>query len=438
MKFYDRESELATLNKVLVQSRSESRMTVVMGRRRIGKTELIRRCDDKTILYFFVARKAESLLCEDFAKEAEEKLNIPIGKPTRFSDLFVFLLKTSENKPFTLIIDEFQDFQRVNSSIFSEIQRDWDIYRQRGKLNLILSGSVFTMMKKIFEDYQEPLFGHANQTITVSPFATKTLKQILHDHNSNSTNEDLLALYSITGGVAWYVSLLMDNGRTTRKDILQYITERNSPFINEGRNILIEEFGPDYSMHFSILTCIASGLYTRGEMENILQNKNIGSYITRLEKYYGLIKSYQPIFAKTNSKNIQYKLNDSFLTFWFRFIYKYQAYIENGSLELLAQIIDRDYSTFSGFALERYFENKFRESGQYTRIGKFWDRKGQNEIDLIAVNEIENTAEIYEIKKDERKFDKSLLKKKVEYFKNNCDQIKKMKISTGVLTIDDM
>lgn len=438
MKFYDRESELAAINNMLVQSRNESRMTVVMGRRRIGKTELIRRCNDQTILYFFVARKAEALLCEDFAREAEEKLNIPIGKPTRFSELFVLLIKISDKRPFTLIIDEFQDFQRVNISIFSEIQRDWDLYRQKGKINLILSGSVFTLMKKIFEDYNEPLFGRANQRIIVSPFATETLKHILYEHNSKYNNEDLLTLYAITGGVAWYVSLLMDNGKTNQKDILQFITEKNSPFLNEGRNILIEEFGPDYSMHFSILTCIASGLYTRGEIENILNNNNIGSYLTRLEKYYGLIKSYQPIFAKTNSKNTKYKLNDNFLTFWFRFIYKYQAYIENGSLELLSQIIARDFSTFSGFALERYFENKLRESGRYTRIGKFWDRKGQNEIDLIAVNELDNTAEIYEIKKDKHKFEKSVLDKKIEYFKNNCDIIRKMKISAGVLSLEDM
>ncbi len=438
MHFYNRESELSTLNNMLEQSRTESRMTVVMGRRRIGKTELIRKCKDNIILYFFVARKTESLLCDDFSREIEEKLNIPVGRPTRFSELFVYLLKTSEKQPFTLIIDEFQDFQRVNNSIFSEIQRDWDLYKHIGKMNLILSGSVFTMMKKIFEDYNEPLFGRANQKITISPFTTKTLKTILQDYNSHYTNEDLLALYSVTGGVAWYVALLMDGKKTTKKDILEYLTEPNSPFINEGRNILIEEFGPDYSMHFSILTCIASGTYNRGEIENMLQEHNIGSYITRLEKYYGLIKSHQPIFAKPNSKNVRYKLNDQFLTLWFRFIYKYQTYIENGSFSQLARIIERDYDSFSGFALERYFENKLRESGQYTRIGKFWDRKGENEIDLIAVNEIDNTADIYEIKKESKRYDKNNLNNKVDYLLKNCEQIRKMRLTVNLLSMEDM
>lgn len=438
MRFYDRENELASLNRTLEHSKAESRMTVVMGRRRIGKTELIRKCNDDTILYFFVARKTEALLCEDFIQEAEEKLNVPMGRFTRFSEIFVFLLKLSSERPFTLIIDEFQDFQRVNSAIFSEIQRDWDLYHHQGKLNLILSGSVFTMMKRIFEDYSEPLYGRANNILTVSPFTINTLKIILNDHNSEYNNEDLLALYAVSGGVAWYVSMLMDRGYTTKESIIGYLTEKDSPLLTEGRNILIEEFGPDYSTYFSILTCISSGLHNRGEMENILQYNNIGSYLTRLEKYYGLIKQHQPIFAKTNSRNIKYKLNDEFLTIWFRFIYRYQSYIESGSLNQLSRIISRDYATYSGFALERYFETKLRESGQYTRIGKFWDRKGENEIDLIAVNEIDNTAEIYEIKRNEKKFDKSLLDRKINYLIKQCPQIKNMTIRSGALSTEDM
>ena len=252
MKFYDREKELDSLQFALKQSRKESRMTVVTGRRRIGKTELIRRCGDEIVLYFFVSRKTEALLCNDFVKEAETKLNRAIGVPIHFSDLFKTLLVISREIPFTLIIDEFQDFQRVNPSIFSEIQRDWDLYRSAGHLNLIISGSVFTMMKKIFEDAKEPLFGRASQQLFIKPFSTSTLKDILRDHNPNYCNADLLSLFTITGGVAWYVALMMDNLCVTEEQMLEALTSENSLFINEGRNILIEEFGTDYTVHFSI------------------------------------------------------------------------------------------------------------------------------------------------------------------------------------------
>lgn len=438
MKFYNRNSELATLSRILTQSKEESRMTVIMGRRRIGKTELARKCGDTTLLYFFVARKAEALLCQDFVREAEEKLGIPLGWPSSFAELFRFLLQYSAEHPFTLIIDEFQDFQKINPSVFSEIQREWDIHKATARMNLIISGSVFTLMKRIFEDAGEPLFGRANQKIQLRPFTTKVLKEILSDYNPHYTSEDLLALFATTGGIAWYVALMMDNGKTTRQEMLGYLTEENSPFIGEGKNILIEEFGTDYAMHFSILTCIASGQKTRGEIEAQLKSENIGSYLVRLEKYYGLIEKHLPIFAKETAKKVRYRLSDNFLTLWFRFFYKYQAYIENSALGQLARIIERDYDAFSGFALERYFEQKLRESGSYTHIGKYWNRKGEHEIDLIAVNEIDRTVEVYEIKKDARRYSEALLQAKVEVLLKECKELAGMQVTLGVLSLEDM
>lgn len=438
MKFYNREKELKLLDEIKESSRREAKMTVITGRRRIGKTELSMRCGDTTILYFFVARKTETLLCKDFAQEIEDKLGIPVGWPDSFASLFRFVMKLSQNIPFTLIIDEFQEFTRINPSVFSEIQREWDLNKNTSKLNLIISGSVFTLMKKIFEDYNEPLFGRANQQILVKPFSTEVIKTILKDFNQNYQNEDLLALFAISGGVPWYVSLLMDKRKWDKASMLGYLTEDNSPFINEGKNILIEEFGTDYAMYFSILTCIAGGLKSRGELENELKESNIGSYLTRLENYYGLIEKHLPVFAKENSKKTRYALSDCFLTLWFRFFFKYQAIVANDALNQLDIIIRRDYDSFSGFMLERYFERKFRESGRYTRIGRYWDRKGENEIDLIAVNEIEGFAEIYEIKKQGKRYDENVLASKVEHLLENCKELKRMRITTGVLSLEDM
>ena len=438
MKFYNRNNELDLLGRVLAQSKEESRMTVIMGRRRIGKTELARKCGDTTLLYFFVARKTEALLCQDFVREAEEKLGIPLGWPSSFSELFRFLLQYSAQHPFTLIIDEFQDFQKINPSVFSEIQREWDLYKATARMNLIISGSVFTLMKRIFEDAGEPLFGRANQKMLLKPFSTEVLKDILADYNPDYTKEDLLSLYAITGGIAWYVALMMDNGKCTRESMLGYMTEENSPFIGEGKNILVEEFGTDYAMHFSILTCIASGLKTRGEIEAQLKTENIGSYLVRLEKYYGLIEKYLPIFSKETAKKVRYRLSDNFLTLWFRFFYKYQAYIENNALGQLARIIARDYDVYSGVALERYFEQKLRESGRYTHIGKYWDRKGEHEIDLIAVNEIDGIAEVYEIKKDAKRYNQAHLQAKVDVLLKECKELSRMQVSLGALSMEDM
>ena len=157
MRFYDRESEQQLLSDVLRYSKKEARMTVLMGRRRIGKTELSLRCGDDTVLYFFVGKKAEALLCQDFVQEITSKLGVPVlGQANSFSEVFRFVLHLSETRAFTLIIDEFQNFQKVNPTVFSNMQRDWDLNKSKSHLNLIISGSVFTLMKKIFEDYEEP------------------------------------------------------------------------------------------------------------------------------------------------------------------------------------------------------------------------------------------------------------------------------------------
>ena len=438
MRFYDREKEQQVLGEVLHRSKSEAKMTVLMGRRRIGKTELSLRCGDETVLYFFVGKKAETLLCQDYVREIREKLNAPIlGTPNTFSDVFRFVLQLSENHPFTLVIDEFQNFLKINPAIFSDIQRDWDLHKRSSHLNLIISGSVFTLMTKIFEDKEEPLFGRADEKMVLEPFTTGVLKQILKDFNPEYTPEDLLALYSITGGVPWYVTLLLDKGKANRDAMLAALTEENSPFINEGKNILIEEFGTDYVTYFSILTCIASGMKTRSEIENELGNNNIGPYLVKLEDYYKVITKSLPIFAKENSKKVRYQLNDCFLIFWFRFFYKYQALVENKALKSLGEIIERDYSGVSGLMMERYFMRKFQEEGRYI-VGKWWERKGESEIDLIVVDPIEKEAWIYELKKQGYRYKENEFREKVDKALEQTPELRKMTIHIGSLSLEDM
>lgn len=439
MKFYDREEEQELLNNIREASLQESQMTVLFGRRRIGKTQLALQCTtDSLTLYFFVARKAEALLCQDFVYEAENKLGIPIGSYTSFSKLFRHLLIISAERPFSLIIDEFQDFQRANPAIFSEIQREWDLNKATSKVNLIVSGSIYSLMHQIFEDRKEPLFSRAGQMIHLQPFKVEILKEILKDHHPSFQPEDLLALYAFTGGIAWYVSLFMTNKAYTKDKMIALLTRVNSPFLNEGKNLLIEEFGPDYSIYFSILECIAGGDYTRGEIENRLSKAEIGGYLSRLEKYYSLISKKRPIFSKESSKQVRYCIADNFLTFWFRFIYRYQSYIESGALRLVENIVRRDYEVFSGIMLERYFRDKFMQSGMYTHIGMYWNRKGENEIDLIAMNEIDKTAAIYEIKREASRYSRTLLEKKVENLLEAEKELKKYSLSIDKLSMQDM
>jgi AAA+ ATPase superfamily predicted ATPase len=318
------------------------------------------------------------------------------------------------------------------------MQHHWDINKNESKLNLFLCGSIFSMMHKIFENSKEPLFGRADNRIHLKPFQVSVLKQILKENNPAFTPDDLLALYTFTGGVAKYIQLFVDNRALTLESMIDFMTEENSPFIHEGRTLLIEEFGKDYNIYFSILATISQGNNSRSQMENALHQEIGGGYLTRLEKDYNIIAKLRPLFSKSETKNIKYVIIDNFLTFWFRFFYKYSHFIESGSLGELKRIILRDYSTFSGKMLERYFWDKEIEAGRSTIVGGYWDKKGNNEIDLIALNEIDKTAMIAEIKCNPANYRPEKLSGKVTALKLSESQLQNYQIEYKCLSLNDM
>ncbi len=439
MRFFDRKEEIATLRKIRENVKESARFTVITGRRRIGKTALVLEAyKDAPILYFFVGRKAESLLCEEFRHEVEDKLGLKMGgTPANFAELFDYLMNLSKERSFTLFIDEFQNFARINPAIFSDIQKIWDLGHSAAHINLIVCGSVYSMMTRIFRDNKEPLYNRQNHFMTIRAFKPSVLKEIMEEYNPGYSNDDLLALYSFTGGVAKYVQLLVEDHATTLDKMVDSIVSSDSVFINEGRSILVEEFGKYYDTYFSILSAIASGKTRRSDIESVI-DKEIGGYLTRLEDDYGIIKKEIPLGAKPLSKNVVYAIQDNFLTFWFRFIFKYGHIIEIGAYEQMKAIIRRDYATFSGKMLERYFRAKAAETGRYTMIDRWWDRKGENEIDMIAANEIENVAGIYEIKRNRRHISIAGLKEKAEVMLTHVHALKDCSIEYHGLDIDDM
>lgn len=441
MRFFDRETEFEKLREIEELSHEVAQFTIITGRRRIGKTAMVKKYYEKsTILYFFVARKAETELCEIFIDEIRTKLNIPMleGKGMTFATIFKFIMELSQTKHITLFIDEFQDFYRINSSIYSDMQNIWDSYKNKAQINLIVAGSVNTLMNKIFKDKKEPLFGRQTNTINVRPFKPLVLKQIMSEYCPDYKNSDLLALYTLTGGVAKYVELFIDRKKFTERTMLDMFFERDSYFLQEGKNMLVDEFGKDYGIYFSILTLIAQGRNTRSEIESILNIKELSGYLKNLNEEYGLIRKMQPIYEKSTNKNVHYSINDQFLSFWFRFVYKYTHIIEAEGNDKLKAIAKRDFNTVSGKALESYFIDVLKESGIYTRLGYWHDRKGENEIDIIAEDEVDNKIEFIEIKRQSKNFDRKILEAKSQTFLKAIGTFKDYEITYRGLSIEDM
>lgn len=436
MRFYNRETELQQLADIRASSLEKSKMTVVVGRRRIGKTSLlIKSVDKENFIYLFVSKKNEPLLCREFQLEIEEKSGLKaFGEITRFKDLFEFLMVSAQSKPFTLIIDEFQEFFTINPSVYSDMQHLWDKHKDISKMNLILCGSVYSLMKKIFENAKEPLFGRANEKIHLKSFHPGILKIILAENYPDFTNIDLLAFYIFTGGVPKYTELFVDKSVFTLNKILGEIFRENSILLDEGKNLLIEEFGKEYATYFSILSLISSSKNSRQEIESILQ-KNVGGYLDRLEKEYSLIKKNKPVFSKPEGRLQNYFIEDNFLNFWFRFVYKYRSAIEIENFGYVKEIVNRDFSGWSGKFLEKYFIEKLVLEKNYSVIGNYWEKGANNEIDIVALNDLEKKALIAEVKINPKKINFELLKIKAEKI---IPKFKGYSVEFKGFSIDDM
>jgi len=440
MKFYDRISELSELQRIRILSHSDhSRLTVVTGRRRIGKTSLIMKSvEGLPTVYLFVGRKNEAALCAEFNQIIAKSLDTFVPQEiNRFSSIFQYLMELAVNRQFNLVIDEFQEFYNINESVYYDMQNIWDMYRKRTKMNLIVSGSVFSLMHKIFQNAKEPLFGRADNIIKLSAFNLDTLKEIMYDHNPDFSNDDLLALYTFTGGVPKYVELFCDNNITTIKKMITFMVRDNSPFTDEGKYLLIEEFGKSYATYFSILGAISGGINTQPKIEAALGSISIGGQIKRLIEDYNIVVRQRPLMQNEGTHTVRYEIQDNFIRFWFNYFERYRSLIEIKNFDGLRSIITSNYTTYSGIMLERYFKQKLAESKQFRAIGSWWEHKGtQNEIDIVALKLEKNRALAIEVKRKKNNFKPELFASKVNHLKKKI--LPKYQVEMLCLTLDDM
>ena len=145
---------------------------VLSGRRRVGKTSLVTKAmEGKEYAYLFVSKSSESLLCQNFQRELEQQIGLTVyGEITRFKDLFEVIMKEAQKRHLTIVLDEFLTLYKINPTIFSEIQDIWDRFKQNAKIHLIVSGSIQTLMKRIFDDKSEASIRPPDLKTRIAPF----------------------------------------------------------------------------------------------------------------------------------------------------------------------------------------------------------------------------------------------------------------------------
>ncbi|WP_377110275.1 ATP-binding protein [Pseudoalteromonas sp. R86517] len=411
-KFYNREVQLNKLRTISDDiGQSKGRLSVVVGRRRVGKTRLLNEAFQgiaQKHLYLFVSRKSESALVSEFSAILQNELNTKFFKPESLKDIYEYLLDYSTHTPITVVIDEFQDIERVNNSLFSDLQNLWDEYKNKSMMHLVCCGSMYNLMTRIFKDEKQPLLNRDDYFFKVNPLAPNYIKAIMKD-NDKYTPNDMLIWWCLSGGIPKYLEWLTNAGSSPFDTLIS----NGSPLIKEGMHRLVEDFGSEHRAYFDILGAIASGYNSRPRIESYLDT-SVGVHLDKLEKDFDIITKLRPITAKENSRDIRYKIADEFLSFWFRFIYSNRSAVEIENYDFIRRIVYRDFDTYSGTQLEELFKAIIIESKQFNNIGSYWNSKGEDEIDIVAINDLDKEILIAEVKRQYKKYSepKLILKSK--------------------------
>ena len=419
MKFYNRENELARLKEIASLSADSAHLMVLTGRRRVGKTELIRKFaeEQEQVLYFFVSKKKPLVLLEEFRELLS--VRIPILKTVvfnNFRDFFTFLFMQMEQKPLFIIFDEFQNFQQVDPSVFSTLQDIWDRRKDVIKGAIICVGSVQTLMQEIFEGAKEPLFGRVTARLYLKPLEANVIADLLREQKVDPAKQ-LLFYYTLFGGIPKYYFLLdryrlFGNDRT--EIIRKFFCECDALLQQEGKELLIEEFGKNYHLYFSVLQVIASGVTQMARIADCagINVNSISKYLEELTSNYQIIERRVPVTETRNEqKNGRYYLKDQLLRFWFRYIFSNQSMLAIGDESGLLAKIEGDLQTLMGWSFEDLIRTLLLERNdttvipfRFSKIGGFWNKSGDVEIDIVAMDDETGNILIGECKLNGNRF----------------------------------
>lgn len=387
-------------------------LVIIYGRRRIGKTTLIKNfIEDKNALYFMATEEPErenkknfQRLLGTFTGNELLKKNMDL----QWDEIFSLLGNYAPGTRKVLVIDEFQHLGKSNKAFPSIFQRVWDQVLCRVNIMVILCGSLVSMMYAQTLSYASPLYGRRTGQIRMKQVAFKDYSLFF-----NKPDElNLIAYYSVTGGVPKYIELV-----EPLKDIFKSI-ERNilskQSFLYEEPIFLLERELGEVGTYFSIIKSIAAGNHKLGKIaaELGIQQSGVTNYLNTLMDL-DIIQRITPV-TETNpqkSKKGLYVINDNFINFWFKFVYPYRNYLEmdNSTFvlnKLKQNFIDNHVSyVYEDICRERIVESSSKGDMAFTvaKIGKWWNK--DNEIDIVALSPDSEQIMFAECKYTEQKMD---------------------------------
>lgn len=400
--FMGRKSELAALEKAY---RHESGFVVVYGRRRVGKTTLIKEfIKNKKAYYFLATEELERENMKNFtrglARFSGENYLLETVFET-WDGVFEAFARCVPGEKKILVIDEFTYLIKSNPAFASIFQRAWDNILKDAGVMVILCGSLAGMMNKHVLSYKSPLYGRRTAQIRLSPFGFTEFGEYF----KSMSFEEKVMFYSVAGGVPKYIESF-DNGLSLMDNIADSILSRQG-FLYEEPSFLLEKEVNELVSYFSIIKTIAAGNRKLGAIGCSLglQSAQLTAYIKTLIEL-DLIEKRVPATESNPEKSRRglYFIRDNFIKFWFTFVAPYRSELEMENKKfVMKKIRENIIDNHAGFIFEdisrEIIGNLCREGKlpfSFDRIGSYWN--GSLEIDICAITEIGKKALLGECK----------------------------------------
>ncbi len=392
LDFINRTQELETLNREYAFK--DAAFSVIYGRRRVGKTTLIREyIKEKPMLYYYATEINLSMQLKAFIEDMCETLDLGNVTFDTFEDALVYLSHHIGEKKLVLVIDEYQNLAKLDKGFSSMLQKVWDLHLKQSNIHLILCGSTISMMHSEILNYSAPLYGRSTSIIHLKALRSR----YIHDFVPKLSIEQFMEIFAAFGTIPKYLEMYQKE-LSFEENIRTLILNKNAFLYNEGYFLLKQEIN-EVSTYFSILEAISKGATKLGNISSMLEMQS--SQLTRyMEKLIdlGFIDKEVPVTDKNplKSKLGRYRFRDNFLKFWFYYVYKNYRYLEIDLLEFVEKEIAQSFNDhFVSFAYEDYVQESIMQDPEHylsfvpLKIGRWWSNK--EEIDLVAFDE-ENIA----------------------------------------------
>jgi len=392
-RFINRERELASLEQCYASNQAE--LYVLYGRRRIGKTELLRTfCRDKPHIFFIADLETEAAALADFTRQVSQVAfgrTDAIGVFPGWDSALTFIAEQARTQRLVLVIDEFIYLAQTNPALPSIFQKLWDTQLNRSQIMLILCSSYVGLMQKQILSYRAPLYGRRTAQWHLQPLPFWHARQFFLSFDA----EDQVRAFAVLGGIPAYL-LQFTEQLSILENIEQRVLAAGSYLFEEPRLLLLQEL-TDPSRYFSILEAIAN---KRTRMHEISQTVGLPAsslpfYLGTLREL-GLIERVVPVTEPhpERSKQGSYRLLDHFFRFWFSFVYPNRSLLGRGETtpvcrQVRASLDDFTSSAFEAICQEHVWRLSWEGSLGFVPqvVGSWWAADGSSQVDVMAFGE---------------------------------------------------